>query len=135
MESTLFDRLRHLDLPKQDYAIFGSGPLAVRQIIPSCTDLDVLCRHEAWEIVKRRGVMEFLPEYQVTVATFFNGAITFGTEWGIGSFDVNELIDTAEIIDSLPFVRLEHVVTYKRIRASAKDLLHLDALDASGHLA
>ena len=133
MDDTLFDRLRQLDLPPQDYAIFGSGPLAVRAIIPSCNDLDVLCRREVWEIVKRRGVMKYLPEYDITVASFFNGAITFGRKWGIGRFDVDELIDTAETIGSLPFVRLDHVVAYKTIRSSAKDLLHLEALQASRH--
>jgi len=134
MEGTLFDQLRQLDLPPQDYAIFGSGPLAVRHIIPSCNDLDVICRREAWEIVKRRGTIEFLPEYDVTVASFCNGAITFGRKWGIGNFDVNELIDTSEVIDSLPFVLLDHVIAYKIIRSSAKDMLHLEALVASGHL-
>ena len=64
----------------------------------------------------------------------FSVAVTFGTKWGIGNFDVEELIDTAEIIDALPFVRLEHVIRYKQIRSSAKDLLHLDALKVSGYL-
>ena len=63
-----------------------------------------------------------------------DGAVTFGKKWGIGKFDVDELIDTAEIIDGLPFVRLEHVICYKKIRASAKDLLHLDKLRAAGYL-
>lgn len=63
-----------------------------------------------------------------------SGAITFGMEWGIGDFNVGELIETAEIIDSLPFVKLEHVVRYKTIRSSTKDLWHLSALKASGHL-
>ena len=130
----LFEKLRQLELPQQDYAIFGSGPLAVRHIIPTCNDLDVLCRGKVWEIVKQRGTLRFLPEYDVEVVEFFSGGITFGREWGIGSFDVDELIDTAETIDSLPFVRLDHVVTYKTIRSSSKDLLHLEALKTSGHL-
>ena len=130
MEGMLFDQLRQLDLPQEDYAIFGSGPLAVRHVIPFCRDLDIVCRGKAWKIVQRRGRLKFLPEYDVTIATFFDEAITFGRKWGIGDFDVNELIDTAEIIDSLPFVRLDHVIAYKTIRSSAKDLMHLDALEA-----
>ena len=43
--------------------------------------------------------------------------MTFGREWGIGDFNVTELIETAEMIDSLPFVRLEYVVRYKTIRS------------------
>ena len=58
----------------------------------------------------------------------FDGAITFGTRWGIGDVDVPELIRSAEIIRGLPFVRLEHVVRYKQIRASEKDVEHLKLL-------
>ena len=133
MDTTLFDQLRQLRLPPDGYAIFGSGPLAIRDIIPVCNDLDILCKQDVWDIVSREGVKEFLPEYDVTVASFFDGAITFGTEWGIGDFNVTELIETAEMIDSLPFVRLEYVVRYKAIRSGEKDLKHLSALQASGH--
>jgi len=134
MDATLFDQLRQLELPPKGYAIFGSGPLAIRDIIPACNDLDILCRQEVWDIVSKKGMTKFLSGYGVTVASFFDGAITFGTEWGIGDFNVGELIETAEMIDSLPFVRLEHVVRYKTIRSSTKDLQHLSALAASGHL-
>jgi len=115
--------------------VFGSGPLVVRHIIPSCHDLDVICRREAWEAVRRLGELKYLPDYDVNVVSLLDGTITFGTKWGIGDFDVNELIDTAEIIDSLPFVRLDHVIAYKTIRSSAKDLLHLEALKTSGIIA
>lgn len=131
MDATLFDQLKQLQLPPDGYAIFGSGPLTIRDIIPACNDLDILCKQDVWDIVSREGVTVYLPEYDVTVASFFDGSITFGTAWGIGNFDVIELIETAEIINSLPFVRLEHVVRYKTIRSSAKDTQHLNALRTS----
>lgn len=133
MDTTLFDRLRKLNLPPQDYAIFGSGPLAIRGIVPLANDLDILCRENVWAIVCQSGTIEFLPEYDVSVATLYDGAITFGMEWGIGNFDVDELIKSAETIDSLPFVRIEHVVRYKKLRSSAKDVLHLNAIEAFIH--
>lgn len=131
----LFDQLRQLNLPPQGYAVFGSGPLFVRGIIPSVNDVDVICREEVWNIVSRIGNVEYLPEYGVSIVTLADGAITFGTKWGIGDFDIDELIATAEIIDGLPFVGLEHVIRYKKIRSSEKDLLHLAALEKSGHSA
>lgn len=134
MEPALFDQLRRLDLPPHGYAIFGSGPLAIRGIIPLSNDLDILCDKEVWELVSSIGTIEYLPEYDITIAKLSNGAVTFGTKWGIGNFDVNDLIFSAEIIDALPFVRLEHVICYKKIRSSAKDLLHLNALEALGYL-
>ena len=131
MGVTLFDQVRRLELPPNGYAIFGSGPLAIRDIIPECNDLDILCGPETWEMVSHLGATEILPAYGVTVVSLYDGSITFGTEWGIGDFNVGELIRTAEMIDSLPFVRLEHVIRYKRLRSSAKDLQHLSAFEAS----
>jgi hypothetical protein len=134
MDVMLFEQIRRLRLPLGDYAIFGSAPLAIRGIIPACSDLDILCRRKAWEIVRSIGKAEFLPEYDVNVVSMCEHALTFGTVWGIGDFDVDELIDTAEIISGLPFVQLEHVILYKKIRSSEKDVLHLNALAALGHI-
>ena len=109
--------------------MFGSGPLLVRGIIDEVGDLDVVCRGVAWDRARELGEVHRLEPYGVEVVALDEGRITFGMEWGIGAFDVNELIDTAELIDGIPFVRLEHVVAYKRIAARAKDVAHLAALD------
>ena len=122
----LFNYLRDLHLPIGDFAIFGSGPMIVRGYISGANDLDVICRGEAWEIACSRGVVSYDERHDVSLASHCNGRVTFGTEWAIGEFDVDNLIDTAEIIDGLPFVQLRHVVEYKEIRASAKDLVHLE---------
>jgi hypothetical protein len=134
MAAALFDRLRQLELPPDSYAIFGSGPLAIRKIIPSCNGLDVLCKPRVWSLVQEMGDSEYLPRYDVTIVNLPDCDITFGTSWGIGEFDIEALIDGAETIDSLPFVRIEHVIAYKKIRSSAKDLAHLDALRSAGHV-
>ena len=44
----LLGRLRALELPAEDYAVFGSGPLAVRGLIEHIGDLDVVARGPAW---------------------------------------------------------------------------------------
>jgi len=113
-------------LPTDDYAIFGSGPMIVRGFISGSNDLDIICRVEAWEIACSRGVVSYDERHDVSLASHCNGRVTFGTEWAIGIFDVDDLIDTAEVIDGLPFVQLKHVIAYKKIRASAKDLVHLE---------
>ncbi len=127
---SLFDQLKGLNLPAGDFAIFGSGPLVVRGIIPASNDLDILCRRLAWKTVREIGELEYLSDYDVSIVTMCDGCLTFGPEWGIGNFDINELIDSAEVIDGLPFVRLEHVACYKGIIKRPKDLEHLQALEA-----
>ena len=127
MINELFNFVRQLGLPQGDYAIFGSGPLIVRGIIPFANDLDIICRGSAWHTVLAAGQPEFLDAYETTIVSMANGAITFGSTWGIGAFDIDKLIDTAEVIDGLPFVRVRYVIEYKTIRSLPKDLAHIEA--------
>lgn len=129
--SELFDHVRSLALPEGDYAIFGSAPLLVRGLIEESGDLDVLVRGPAWTAAVAGGRLVHLEEYGVDIVDA-GGGVTLGRTWGIGQFDVDHLIDTAETIDGLPFVRLEHVVAYKRIADRPKDRRHLRALKAAG---
>ena len=126
----LFDRIKELNLPTGDFAIFGSGPLIIRHIVPASNDLDIICRRQAWEDVKTMGELEYLAEYDLSIVKMLDGRLTFGSRWGIGNFDTDELIGDAEIIDGLPFVRLEHVEHYKKISKRPKDLKHLQALES-----
>lgn len=127
----LFDKLRSLRLPENDYAVFGSGPLIVRGIVPPSNDLDVICRASAWKKVKEIGSLQFDDDYHLEIVTLFEEQVTFGNKWAIGDFEIEKLIDDAELIDGLPFVRLEHVIEYKLVRASEKDLQHIEALKRS----
>ncbi len=129
--SELFDHVRSLALPEGDYAIFGSAPLLVRGLIEESGDLDVLVRGPAWTAAVATGRLVHLEEYGVDIVDA-GGGVTLGRTWGIGQFDVDHLIDTAETIDGLAFVRLEHVVAYKRIADRPKDRRHLRALEAAG---
>jgi hypothetical protein len=124
----LFTVLRSLDLPRGDYAVFGSGPLLARGIIERAGDLDVICRGAAWEAAQRLGPSK--EQHGVPVVSLHGGLVTLGRKWAVGEVDEDALISTAEIIDGLPFVRLEHVVAYKRIIDRAKDREHLRLLEA-----
>ncbi|UTW56209.1 hypothetical protein [Kordiimonas sp. SCSIO 12610] len=128
-----FDIVKGYGLPDDDFAIFGSGPLIVRGLIEGSNDLDIICRGSAWDRVQKIGTTEFLPDYNVTIVSTCNGDITFGTEWGIGNPDIDTLIDSAEMIEGLPFVHLSHVIEYKLIRSSNKDKHHMELLEKSGY--
>ena len=123
----LFDQVRALDLPVGDYAILGSGPLIVRRIIEATNDLDIIARGAAWERVRQIGEISKFDDENECVS-LFDRQITFGVTWKYGSFDLDQLIDTAEIIDGLPFVELEHVIAYKEAAARPKDREHLISL-------
>lgn len=135
MNADIFNALRDLGLPTCDFAIFGSGPLIVRGLIPFGNDLDIICRKSAWNKVEKLGNLVYLPEYDTHIVSVADGTLTFGTSWGIGKFDIEALIDDAETIDGLPFVRVEHVAHYKAIRGLPKDRRHIAALESAGLLA
>jgi len=124
----LFAQLKALQLPTRDYAVFGSGPLLIRGVIPHSNDLDVICRGAAWKHVKLLGTLSHNDTYNVDIVSMYDEQLTFGTTWGIGDFEVDRLINDAELIDDIPFVRLEHVAAYKRARNSAKDRQHIQAM-------
>ena len=129
----MFDSLRKLGLPAGHFAVFGSGPLVVRGIIPAANDLDVLCRGTAWDFVQSIGVEEYLEQHDVTIFSIDDSQITFGSQWAIGNFDTDMLIDTAEHLEGLPFVQLQHVIAYKIISDRPKDRAHLKAIRKSGY--
>lgn len=121
--------LHQVDLPTNDYAVFGSGPLLVRGVISEVNDLDLLARGAAWETATTAGEIVYLPEHDITVASFFGGLVTVGNSWAIGDVDVDKLIDTADTLEEFPFARLEHVVAYKALAGRPKDLEHLRSLE------
>ena len=123
------DLLHTIGLPCGDFAVCGSGPLLVRGIIDDAADLDILARGAAWEQATSKGELVYLPDHDITIASFFNGAVTVGDRWAIGSFSVDELIDSADIIAGVPFVGLEHVRSYKRTSGRPKDIKHLEKMD------
>ena len=125
----LLQRLRDLDFPSDHYAIFGSGPLLVRGWISEVGDLDLIAREPVLTLALEAGGPVYLEEHDVTVIGIDDGAITVGTSWAYGDFDIGELIDTAELIEGLPFVLLEHVVAFKRAAGRPKDLEHLAIID------
>ncbi|MEE8497253.1 MAG: hypothetical protein V3S62_01830 [Acidimicrobiia bacterium] len=125
----LFELLRSMALPTGHYAVFGSGPLLARGIIESVSDLDVICRGPAWSRACELGPLVDLDEEGVQIVSAHGGAITFGKTWGYGSFDLGDLIDTADVILDLPFVRLGQVIEFKRVANRPKDQAHLDLIE------
>jgi hypothetical protein len=128
--SRLLGEVRALGLPAGNFVLFGSAPLLVRGIVPPTGDVDVLARGPAWEAARALGPTVRLPHHEVDVVRLLYGRIEIGTVWGIGDVDVDDLIDSAEVIDGLPFAGLAHVRAYKEVAGRAKDREHLRLLDA-----
>lgn len=114
------EELKRLSLPKDDFAIFGSGPMAVRGIREN-KDLDLVVTPTLWEDLKKK-----LPVSDDS--TIKIGNIEIFKELPI--FDnTEELIDNADIIDGFKFVKLNEVIKFKKALGREKDLKDIKLIE------
>lgn len=127
MSLDLIDELRQLDLPEGHWALFGSGPLLLRGWIQRVNDLDVITRGPAWDHARTLGRQVPLADGNSIVEV--GDGITVGSSWAFGDFNIDSLIETAEMIEAIPCVRLEHIIEYKRIADRPRDRQHLAVIE------
>ena len=124
-----FLKVKKLNLPIGEYALFGSAPMGVRGL-RECRDIDIIVTNGLWK--------EFLDNFGWKLVKtqdkdkYSDGLERDGIElwkdWWPG-WDVNKLIKEAEMIDGLPFVRLEKVLEWKKFIAKEKDLKDVELLE------
>lgn len=54
-DNSLFKKLISLNLPTEDFAVFGSGPMFAYGLRKSIHDIDLIARGQAWEKAKTLG--------------------------------------------------------------------------------
>lgn len=114
---TLLQELAQLNLPKDEYAIFGSGPLAVRGLVKA-NDLDILVTKKLFKILCNKHPQK-VSEHPFGCLVL--GNIEIGDNWQGDSKIVDEYIENAEIINGFPFVKLNYVLEWKEISEREKD--------------
>ena len=101
------DELRKLKLPADRFAVFGNGPLSVRGL-KEANDLHIIVKKDIWDMLDRKFMAR----------NNYGGIILGGVEvvkdmlpW----FDnLDALIDSADIIGGIRYVKLEHVLKWKK---------------------
>jgi hypothetical protein len=127
-EHPFFGLLGSLHLPPEDFAIAGSGPLFARGWIAEIGDLDVIARGQAWRQISQLGKVEEAPLASVHRVLLFDGKIEVLDGWFPAIWDVNTLIDEADLISGLRFVKLEVVAETKKMLQRPQDIQHLDRI-------
>jgi hypothetical protein len=118
------DELSFLNLPAGKFAIFGSGPIAVRGIREP-EDLDVIVKLDVWDTLIKK-----YPEalsYKPTCLKI--GNVEIYKDWMELSDRINEMIDTAEKIMDYPFVQLKYVEEWKVRVGREKDLKDVELIE------
>ena len=127
-EHPFFGLLGSLHLPPEDFAIAGSGPLFARGWITEIGDLDVIARGQAWRQISQLGKVEEAPLASVHRVLLFDGKIEVLDGWFPAIWDLDTLIDEADVIAGLRFVKLEVVTETKKMLQRPQDIHHLEMI-------
>lgn len=123
----LFQKVKKLNLPIGNYAIFGSGSLMIRNIRES-RDLDVIVTEDLFEEYKNKLGWK-LKDGPSGDKYLWNNRIELWKEWKPGQWDIKQLIREAEIIDGLPFVKLKYILEWKKLSGREKDLKDIETIE------
>ncbi|MCL4391964.1 hypothetical protein M1413_01400 [Patescibacteria group bacterium] len=126
MSWELFEKVKELGLPSGSYAIFGSGPMAVRGL-RECRDIDLVVTDELFEEYKSASGWELKDAGGKEMLA--KDGIEMAADWGPGEWDVEQLIEDADIIENLPFVRLAEVLRWKKLLKREKDLKDIEIIE------
>jgi len=123
--SLYLKELKKLNLPKGKYAIFGSGPIAIRGLRDT-HDLDVIVKNDVYKdlCAKYPSQIKTKPVNCIQI-----GNLEIGNEWLNDPGQVDEMIDAAEIINDFPFVRLKYVLKWKKQMGREKDLKDVQLIE------
>ncbi len=125
----MFEALRSLELPSEHYVIFGSGPMLLHGIRDRIGDLDVLARGEAWARATTFAQPAPAPSAVGFMVRLFGGRIDVFDSWVTEDWDVDGLIESAEVFDGLPYAPLSAVLAWKRTSGRPKDKDDVVALE------
>ncbi|TXJ75184.1 hypothetical protein E2C11_24450 [Streptomyces lavendulae] len=113
--------LRSLDLPTTDFVVTGSGPLLAHGLRKVVHDLDVVARGQAWQAVLHLGACEVPSSGCGGLVSLFGGRIEIFDRWLPGSPGPDQMIESAEWVQGIPFSPLREVLAWKERLGRQKD--------------
>jgi len=109
--------VERLRLPKNQFAIFGSGPLSIRNL-REANDIDLIVKEQLWDELSRK--------YSVMGKRLIKiGETEIYKDWKPWFDDINFLIDSADIISGYRFVKLEYLLKWKKEMNREKDKIDI----------
>jgi hypothetical protein len=119
----LLSQLNKLDLPPDSFALFGSAPMAVRGIRES-KDLDVIIRMATWRKLAQKHPPQSQKPHCIKI-----GDLELFNNWEPWFKNSDELIDTADVIDGIRYVKLDYVIRWKKAMGREKDLKDIQLIE------
>lgn len=128
-DNPVIKELLSLDLPVKHYAIFGSGIMLALGIKKLDHDIDIISRGPAWRRAQKFGKIEKAEWSGKEKIVLFNGDIEIFNDWVGEGWDVNNLIESSEFMEGIPFVDLNTVLKWKKEMGRKKDLKHIKMIE------
>lgn len=123
----IISELEKFNFPKNEYAIFGSGPLAIRELRES-NDIDVIVTKKLFEKLKLENPKNISLTKNGDEKVLIRDIEIFNS-WRDIKHNVDLLIKTSELIEGYPFVKLEYVIEWKKNRGKEKDHKDIDLIN------
>ncbi|MDZ7611671.1 MAG: hypothetical protein U5L10_02815 [Candidatus Moranbacteria bacterium] len=102
-------------MPEDQYAVYGSGPMAVRGI-REASDLDLMVKDEFYEELKNKYKEEAKGKIKLE-----QGKIEIFPAWNSLVDNPEEVISRAELIKGFKFIKLGDLIDWKRKMGRDKD--------------
>jgi len=119
--NNLLKELEELRLPKDKFVIFGSGPLAVRNL-RDIEDLNILVKEELWKELKK-----LYPSNEKGYIKI--GNIEIFKDWKPWIQDTKKLLEDSEAIEGLNYVKLKYVLEWKKVIGRDKDKKDIEIIN------
>ena len=111
----LLNKLEELNLPDKGYAIYGSGPMAIRKI-RAAHDLDIVVKNDLFKELNRK-----YSEIEKGFIKLEKGMIEIFSAQNSLIDNPKKVIDRAELINGLRFIKLDDLMTWKKKMGRQKD--------------
>jgi hypothetical protein len=124
----LVNQLKELNLPQDKYLVVGSGSMAAHGI-REANDFDVLVTFDLWDSYAKNNTIVMSGK---TENIMFGDIqlLGHGSMYRIPEIaSVEEMMETADIIDGIRFLNLELVKKFKANEGREKDLKDIELID------
>lgn len=109
-------------LDKKEYAVFGSGPLYIRDLKEKLKDVDIIVNEKGWKkLIEHYESKDTKSGFGNVIKIQKGIEIEIFNMWGPGKWEINELIESSDKCEGINFVKLKNVLKWKKEMDREKD--------------
>ena len=123
---TIFEEVKKLNLPVDQYAVVGSGVMSAHGIRPH-HDVDLIVTKNLFEVLKNNR-WQSVPNRN-SILKKDNYEVDADYKYGEYQPNHEELIRNAEIIESVPFISLSELIKFKKALGRDKDKKDIELIE------